>query len=87
MVKFLKTNDIISELTKIIDESKEKLVLISPFYYIPKTLADRIKNKSNFIIIDVVYQKLPLEEEAFFQKLNNIKLYSCDYLHAKCYFN
>lgn len=87
MVKFLKTYDIASELTKIIDDSKEKLVLISPYFNIPKTFADRIMNKSNSITIDVVYRELSPDGEAFLQKLKNVNVYSCDYLHAKCYFN
>ena len=91
MVEFLETNGISNALTELIKNSEEKLFLISPYLQIADRLRLFIKEKDsrNIIDIKVVFRtdKLKAEELSFLQELNNVKVLSCDNLHAKCYLN
>ncbi len=91
MVEFLETNGISAALTELIKNSEEKLFLISPYLQIADRLRLFIKEKDsrNIIDIKVVFRtdKLKAEELSFLQELNNVKVLSCDNLHAKCYLN
>jgi len=91
MVEFLETNGISAALTELIKNTDDKLFLISPYLQIADRLRLLIKEKDsrNIIDIKVVFRtdKLKAEEMSFLQELNNVKVLSCDNLHAKCYLN
>jgi phosphatidylserine/phosphatidylglycerophosphate/cardiolipin synthase-like enzyme len=91
MVEFLETNGISAALTELIKSSEERLFLISPYLQIAERLRLFIKERDsrNIVDIKVVFRtdKLKAEEMSFLQELNNVKVLSCDNLHAKCYLN
>ena len=82
-----------SVLTDIITNSEKELFLISPYLKIPVQTKNYLKSidKKN-VPITVIYRsgsdfKLSEEDLNFFKELMNLKLYSCDNLHSKCYLN
>ena len=91
MVEFLETNGISAAITELIKTTEDKLIFISPYLQIADRLRLLIKEKDsrNIVDIKVVFRtdKLKAEEMSFLQELNNVKVLSCDNLHAKCYLN
>ena len=89
MAKFLTTSDAVSEIEKIINNAKSKLVLICPFVKIPDTLLQNLKVASRKTKITLVYGKTEMkrEERDRLTQIDNLSLYFLDNLHAKCFFN
>ena len=90
MAEFLTTQGTSYYIEDIIRKAKNKLVLISPFLQISKTLFERLKDadRQNVKII-LIYGKdeLKPDEKKKLQELRNLSLYFCTNLHAKCFFN
>jgi len=90
MAEFLTTHATAHYIEDIILNSKEKLVLVSPYLQISKTFMDRlIDADERGIKILVIYGKDELKpgERDQLNKLKNLSLLFCINLHAKCYFN
>ncbi len=90
MAEFLTTSGTSYHIEKIIIEAKNKLVLVSPYLQISKTLYERLKDASNKnVSIKIIYGKDELKpnEKNSLAELKNIELYYFQNLHAKCYFN
>lgn len=90
MAEFLTTSGTSHHIENIIIEAKTKLVLVSPYLQISKTLYERLKDCSNKgVAIKIIYGKDELKpnERNSLADLKNIELYYFDNLHAKCYFN
>src|SRR5688572_30369139 len=90
MADFLTTSGISYQIENIIVEAKNKLVLVSPFLQLSKTLFERLKDASNKgVAIKIIYGKDQLKpnEQDSLADLKNVELYFFENLHAKCYFN
>lgn len=89
MAKFLTTSDAVSEIEKIINNAKSKLVLICPFVKIPDTLLQNLKVASRKTKITLVYGKTEMkrEERDRLTQIDNLSLHFLENLHAKCFFN
>lgn len=90
MAKFLNTTGVSYHLEELINSTKDKLILISPYLQ----LSERIKEHlSNLNIqkrdIRIVYRenKLQLEENNWLESQIGIRTSLCKNLHAKCYIN
>lgn len=90
MADFLTTRGTSYNLEKIIIEAQKKLVLVSPFLQISKTLFERLKDASNKQVeIIIIYGKDDLKpnEKNSLAELKSVRLYYHENLHAKCFFN
>jgi hypothetical protein len=90
MAEFLTTHATASNIENIIMNSKEKLVLVSPYLQVSKTFMDRLNDADERgTEILVIYGKdaLKPDERDQLNKLKNLSLLFCENLHAKCYFN
>jgi len=92
MAEYLTTAGSSSEIEKLINNSKEKLYLITPFMQLNKLLKpqlEQLDNRESTIDIRVVSRtdKINADDLAFLQKLKNVKIFTLDNLHAKCYIN
>jgi len=90
MAEFLTTHATAANIENIILNSKEKLVLVSPYLQLSRTFFDRLKDADERGVKTViVYGKdeLKPDEKNQLEKLKNISLFFCENLHAKCYFN
>ena len=90
MAKFLTRLETTAKIERIIRQSKKKLTLITPFLKLTDNFYERLieADKRN-VHIKLIYGKAELNPEVLekIQKLNNLELYFCENLHAKCYFN
>ena len=89
-VKFLTTLEASAKVEKIIRNAKEKLILITPFLKLSNLFLERLRDADNRgVKIKLVYGKKELDSEEYrnLNQLNNLELYYCNSLHAKCYFN
>ncbi len=90
MAEFLTTQGTLHQIENIITNAKNKLVLISPYLKLSKTLSERLKDadRQNVKII-LIYGKDELKprERNQLQELRNLSLYFFENLHAKCFFN
>ena len=88
MVKFLTTRGTTSEIESIINNAKNRIVLVSPYIRIPETLFQSIQiaDKRN-VKTTVVYGKRELKSDVLsnIRSLNNLLLFYHKDLHAKCY--
>ncbi|GAG94054.1 unnamed protein product [marine sediment metagenome] len=90
MAEFLTTQGTLDRLENIIKDAKNRLVLISPYLQLPKTLFERLKDADRRNVkITLIYGKdrLKPDERSRLKQLNNLSLYFLTNLHAKCYFN
>ncbi len=90
MAEFLTTYATSYNIEKIILDAKKKLVLVSPYLQLSKTLFERLKDCSlSGTRITIIYGKDDLKpnERNSLAELKNISLYYFDNLHAKCYYN
>ncbi len=90
MAEFLTTQGTSYYIEDIIRKAKNKLVLISPFLQISKTLFERLKDADRQNVkITLIYGKdeLKPDEKKKLQELRNLSLYFFENLHAKCFFN
>ena len=90
MAKFLTTSGTSHFIEEIIRTAKRKLILVSPYLKISKTLHERLADATNRgVEIVVVYGKDELKpnERNALAKLSGLRLYYLENLHAKCYMN
>lgn len=90
MAEFLTTSGTSHQLEQLIMNAQKKLVLISPYLQLSKTLYERLKDASkNNVQIKIVYGKDELKpnERNSLAQLENVSLYFFENLHAKCYLN
>lgn len=91
MAEFLDTQGVSYYLKKLINNSNDKLYLISPYLQLNNQLKISLEDRHKFSIdIILVYGKvtdLNPEDSAWLQSMPGIKLLFHKDLHAKCYFN
>lgn len=90
MAEFLTTRGTSHYIENIIIEAKIRLILVSPFLQLSKTLFERLKDASaRGVKIKIIYGKDELKpnERNSLAELKNIELLFHENLHAKCYFN
>jgi len=90
MAEFLNTSKAYAEIEDIINKTKNKLVLISPYIKIPEPLLERLKYMDGKDIkIIVVCRKKDLNHEvrSDLKQLKNLELRFDENLHAKCFYN
>jgi phosphatidylserine/phosphatidylglycerophosphate/cardiolipin synthase-like enzyme len=90
MAEFLTTNGTSLQIENIIIDAKTKLILVSPYLQLSKTLYERLKDASNRnVVIKIIYGKDELKpnEKNSLAELKNVEIYFFENLHAKCYFN
>jgi hypothetical protein len=90
MAEFLTTHKTASYIEDIIMKAEAKLVLVSPYLDLSETLFNRLKDAdSRNIKIVLLYgkDKLSPERKAQLKELDNLSVFFCKELHAKCYFN
>jgi len=91
MAEFLRTNGISDNLEELIGNSNKKLYLVSPYLQIADSLKKLIKVRDSLTIdIYIIYRKdtkINAEDTSFLQELNNVRIFACENLHAKCYLN
>jgi len=90
MAKFLVTTGISHYLEQIINNAKEKLILISPYLKINERLRQSLEDK-NLLKIDIrlIYGKNELQpaENNWLESQRSIRSSFCKNVHAKCYLN
>ncbi len=90
MAKFLTTTATSFHIENIIIESQKSITLVAPFLKLTPILIDRLKDaeKQN-ITITIIYGKNDLieDQKRILYKFENIEIYFCQNLHAKCYYN
>ncbi|HEY5746980.1 MAG TPA: phospholipase D family protein [Chryseolinea sp.] len=97
MAKFLAEDELNAEVSKVISEAKENLILISPFIKFHARLRDILKSKmeDHKLQITVIYGKNALEKSKslsaddvlFLKQFPNIEIRYEQRLHAKYYAN
>lgn len=90
MVEFLATTGVSYHLEELIKQSRERLVLISPFLRLNTRIRELLEDKNRMKIdIRVVYGKSELkpEENNWLEGMTSIRTSYCANLHAKCYMN
>lgn len=90
MAKFLTTVGNSFYIEQIILNAEKNLTLVTPYLNLSKNLIERLTDadKEN-IKITLIYGKSELNktEKKKVESLNNIEIYFCENLHAKCYLN
>lgn len=90
MAKFLDTMGVSNSLSQIIKNSKERLILISPYLQISDRFKEMLGDQDRLKIdIRVIYGKseLQLREKSWLKSLKSVRISICKNLHAKCYLN
>lgn len=90
MAKFLNTSATNYYLEEMIKNSRERLILISPFLKLNNQVKELLEDKDRLKIdIRIVYGKSELqpEEISWLKELTYVRTSFCKNLHAKCYMN
>lgn len=90
MIEFLTTHAIASRIEAIIRKAQYQVVLVSPYLQFSTTFVQRLYDaERRGVEIVVIYGKDELSTEArsALAELRRLRLYYCENLHAKCYFN
>jgi phosphatidylserine/phosphatidylglycerophosphate/cardiolipin synthase-like enzyme len=90
MAKFLNTSATNYFLEELIKDSKDRLILISPFLRLNDRVKELLADKNRLKIdVRIVYGKSELqpEEIGWLKELSYIRTSFCRNLHAKCYLN
>ena len=90
MAKFLNTSATNYFLEELIKDSKDRLILISPFLKLNDRVKELLSDKNRLKIdVRIVYGKSELQpaEMSWLQELTYIRTSYCKNLHAKCYLN
>lgn len=90
MAKFLNTSATNYFLEELIKESKDRLILISPFLKLNDRMKELLADKNRLKIdVRIVYGKSELQPEEinWLKELTYIRTSFCKNLHAKCYLN
>ncbi|MFW9970467.1 MAG: phospholipase D family protein [Candidatus Odinarchaeota archaeon] len=89
-VRFLTTLNASAKVEKIIKDAKKELILITPFLKLSNLFLERLKDADvRGVRIKLVYGKIELNSGEYdnLDQLDNLELYFCESLHAKCYLN
>ena len=91
MAKFLNSHHSVAELSDLLKNSEQFLIIISPYLKIPNNFKKILKSL-NFQKIDgrIIYDsRNPLKQDEidFLMSIKGIKLFKCENLHAKCFIN
>lgn len=90
MAKFLNTTGVSYHLEELIKNTKDRLVLISPYLQFHKRIKDNLENLNiQKRDIRIIYRenKLQVEESNWLESQIGIRTSLCNTLHAKCYIN
>lgn len=90
MAKFLNTTGVSYHLEELIKNTKDRLILISPYLQFHKRIKDNLENLNvQKRDIRIIYRenKLQLEESNWLESQIGIRTSLCNTLHAKCYLN
>ena len=90
MAEFVTTTGISNSLESIITETKERLVIVTPYLKVNPLLKDLLEEKDRWKIdIRVIYGKSELnpQESSWLESLTSVRTSFCENLHAKCYMN
>ena len=90
MAKFITTNGISYHLEQLIQQTEDKLILISPYLQFSSKIKEEIQNL-NLLKRDIriIYRenKLSIDDNKWLQSQYGIRSSLCENLHAKCYIN
>ncbi len=90
MAEFLTTSAIAHQIEEVILKAKSRLVLVSPYLQLPRTLFERLKDADQRgVKTTLIYgkNKLRSEQQGLLAQLGRLELRFCKNLHAKCYYN
>jgi len=90
MAKFLTTAGNSHFIEQIILNAESSITIVTPYLKLSQTLLDRIRDADKSgINITLIYGKIDLSEteKKTLKGLNNLEIYFCFNLHAKCYHN
>ena len=90
MAKFLNTSGVSYYLEELIKNTRDRLILISPYLQFHKRIKDNLENLHlQKIDIRIIYRenKLQVEENNWLESQIGIRTSLCNSLHAKCYLN
>jgi len=90
MAKFLNTTGVSYHLEELIKNTKDRLILISPYLQFHKRVKDNLENLNiQKRDIRIIYRenKLQVEESNWLESQIGIRTSLCNSLHAKCYMN
>ena len=90
MAKFLSTSGTTFFLENLITKARKKVVLISPYLKLNQRVKEFIEDALHRgVSFEIVYGKKELKEpeKDWLLSCDNINLYYCNNLHAKCYLN
>lgn len=90
MPKFLTTTGSAHQIEEVIRDAKESLTLVTPYLKLSKNFIQRLRDANDDgIKITLVYGKETMKEteRVKLRNLDNLEVFYCPELHAKCYFN
>lgn len=90
MAKFIKNKGLVSKIEDLIQESKEFLIIVCPYYRIPiNQLQDLYDAGNRGVKIFLIYSKAELKpfEVNKLRLIKNLNVRYIENLHAKCYVN
>jgi len=90
MAKFLNTTGVSYHLEELIRETKDRLILVSPYLQFADRIKEHLKNLNiQKRDIRIIYRenKLQIEENNWLESQVGIRTSICKNLHAKCYLN
>ena len=90
MAEFHDTTGVSAQLTRIIKNARDRLVIISPYLRVNKQIKELLEDKDRMRInVWVIYGKNELrpEENNWLRSMDSIKTGFLQDLHAKCYMN
>ncbi len=86
MVKFLDTQGISAELSQIIKNADERLVIISPYLKVNPRIQELLVHTDVDVLVVCRKERIQAEEQ-WLESLNSVKVCYHKDLHAKCYLN
>lgn len=90
MAEFLTTKSISTHIGKIMQESRSKLALVSPYLQLSMNIFHLLKDASNRNVqIKLIFGKKNLNksEKKLLKQIENLELFFLKDLHSKCYLN
>lgn len=91
MASFLTTHNVASAIDDIIRKAEQVIGIVSPYLQFSDAVAHRLRDADRsgkkIVVIYGKQEDLHSSVEDILNDLNGVKLFYCDNLHAKCYFN